>query len=66
MGYRLLHRHQGMHKNEARAIADELVQTFSTYPYRATSQRQQRELHRTLYRVLVQCGLCQRLAEVVN
>lgn len=64
--YWLLHRHQGMHKNEARAVADDLVQTFAAYPYWATSRRQQRELRSALYKVLIRRGLRKKVADVVN
>jgi len=64
--YWLLHQRHAVPRGEARAIADELVQTFIAYPHWATSQRQQRELRRALYKVLIRRGLRERVTEVVN
>ena len=47
-------------------MADALVQTFQAYPHWATSQRQNRELRRALYRGLFQHGLHEGVTEVVN
>ena len=64
--YWLLYQHHGVPKDAARAIASDLVQTFANYPYWATNERQQRELRRALYRVLVQHGLTENLSETVG
>ena len=64
--YWLLHQHRGVPRTAARAVADDLVQTFAAHPYWATSERQQRELRRALYKVLVQHGLRTRLTETVG
>ncbi len=64
--YWLLHQHRGVPKATARAVAGDLIQTFAEHPYWATSERQQRELRRALYKVLVQHGLRENLAETVG
>jgi len=64
--YWMLHQHHAVPKETARAVAAALVQTFQTYPHWATSQRQQRELRRALYKVLLRQGISEGVSALVN
>ncbi|HFC08358.1 MAG TPA: type I restriction endonuclease subunit R [Chloroflexi bacterium] len=64
--YWLLHQHHAVSKETARAVATDLVQTFQAYPHWATSQRQQRELRRALYKVLLRQGINKQVSALVN
>lgn len=64
--YWLLHQHHAVSKETARAVATDLVQTFQAYPHWATSQRQQRELRRALYKVLLRQGINEQVLALVN